>query len=75
MHITREEEKASKITKEATDAWRKEHDIPCTESLLKMIQAEEIQKRERSDTVSTTLSDKPASKRPRYKGIPEPVPE
>ena len=43
MHITiEEEEKALKITKEATDAWREEHDIPCTESLLEMIQAEEI---------------------------------
>jgi len=48
MHITREEEKALKITKEATDAGG-EHDIPCTESLLEMIQAEEIQK-ERDQT-------------------------
>jgi hypothetical protein len=39
MHITREEEKALKITKEFTDAWREEHDIPCTEGLLEMIQA------------------------------------
>jgi len=71
MHITREEEKALKITEEATDAWREEHDIPCTESLLEMIQAEEIQKRERSDTVSTAFSDSHDPKRPQIYSIPE----
>jgi hypothetical protein len=55
MHITREEEKALKIKEEATDAWREEHDIPGTESLLEMMQAEEMQKRGRSDTVSTVF--------------------
>jgi hypothetical protein len=40
-----------------------------------MAMMEDQQKRERSDTVSTTLSDKPASKRPRYEGIPELVPK
>ena len=40
-----------------------------------MAMMEDQQKRERSDIVSTTLPDKHASKRPRYKGIPEPVPE
>ena len=38
-------------------AWREEHDIPGTDSLLELMQAEEIQKRGRSDTVSTVLSD------------------
>jgi hypothetical protein len=64
MHITREEEKALKIKEEATDAWREEHDIPGTESLLEMIQAEEMQK-ERSDTVSTAFSDSHDPKRAR----------
>jgi hypothetical protein len=63
MHITREEEKALKIKKEAAGAWKEEHDIPGTNSLLEMMQAEEIQKRERSDTVSTTFSDSHDSKR------------
>jgi hypothetical protein len=63
MHITREE-KALKMKKEATDAWREEHDLRCTESLLEMVQAEEIQKRGRSDTVSTAFSDRHDQKRP-----------
>jgi hypothetical protein len=38
-NITREEEKALKITEEATHAWREEHDIPDTGS-LELMQAE-----------------------------------
>ena len=71
MHITREEGKALKIQEEAIDAWTEEHDIPGTESLLEMIQAEEIQKRGRSDTVSTTFSDSHEPKRARIYSIPE----
>jgi hypothetical protein len=44
MHITREEEKALGIKEEVTVAWREEHNIPGTESLLEMVQAEEMQK-------------------------------
>ena len=44
MHIRKEEEKALNIEEEATDSWREEHNIPGTESLLKMMQAEEMQK-------------------------------
>jgi hypothetical protein len=45
MHIRKEEEKALNIKEEATDAWREEHNIPGTESLLEMMQvAEEMQK-------------------------------
>ena len=40
MHIRKEEEKALNIKEEATDAWREEHNIPGTESLLEMVQAE-----------------------------------
>ena len=40
MHIRKEEEKALNIEEEATDSWREEHNIPGTESLLKMMQAE-----------------------------------
>jgi hypothetical protein len=35
MHITKEEERALKITEEVTHAWREEHDIPGTEACLK----------------------------------------
>jgi len=38
MNITKEEEKV-------TVAWKEEHNIPGTESLLEMIQAEEMQKK------------------------------
>ena len=38
-NITREEEKALKITEEATHAWREEHDITDTGS-LELMQAE-----------------------------------
>ena len=47
------------------------HDIPGSESLLEMMQAEEIQKRGRSDTVSTTFSDSHDLKRARIYPIPE----
>src|ERR1700729_3909518 len=52
MHSTKEEEKALKITEEVTDTWREENNIPGTESLLEMMQAEDMQKRGRSDPVS-----------------------
>ena len=71
MHITREEEKALGIKEQVTDAWREENNIPGTESLLEMIQAEEMQKRGRSDTVSTAFSDSHDPKRPRIYSIPE----
>jgi hypothetical protein len=57
MHITKEEEKALGIKEDITDAWREEYNIPGTDSLLEMVQAEEMQKRERSDTLPTVLSD------------------
>jgi hypothetical protein len=63
MHITSEEGKALNITEEATDALREEHDLPCTESLLEMVHTQEIQKRRRSDTVSTAISDRHDQKR------------
>ena len=68
MHIKKEGEKALKMTEEVTDAWREEHNIPGTESLL---QAEDMQKRGRSDTVSTAFSDSHDQKRARIYAIPE----
>jgi hypothetical protein len=40
MHIRKEEEKALNINEETTDTWREEHNIPGTEILLEMMQAE-----------------------------------
>ena len=57
MNITREEGKVLWIEEEVTIAWREEHNIPDTESLLELIQAEEMYKRGRSDTVSTVFSN------------------
>ena len=72
MHITREEEeKALGIKEEVTAAWREENDIPGTESLLEMAEAEEMQKRGRSDTVSTVFSDSHDQKRARIYSISE----
>jgi len=73
MFIHKKEEQALGIDKGFTHGWRRENLIPDSDGLMAMM--EDQQKRERSNTVSTTLSDKPVSKKPRYKGIPEPVPE
>ena len=45
MHITKEEKKALGIEEEVTACWREQHDIPGSESLLEMMQAEEAQKK------------------------------
>ena len=71
MHITKEEERALGIKEDITVAWREEHNIPGTESLLEMIQAEEMQKKGRSDTLSTVFSDSHDQKRARIYVIPE----
>ena len=55
MDITRDEEKALWIKEKVTVAWREEQNISGTASLLEMIQAEEMQKGGRSDTVSTVF--------------------
>ena len=73
MFIHTKEEQAVGIDEGYTHGWRRENLIPDSDGLMAMM--EDQQKRERSNTVSTTLSDKPVSKNPRYKGIPEPVPE
>ena len=55
MDITRDEEKALWIKEKVTVAWREEQNIPGTASPLEMIEAEEMQKGGRSDTVSTVF--------------------
>jgi hypothetical protein len=45
-----------------------------SDGFVEIMEDQQKKKKERSDTVSITLSDKPASKKPRYKGIPDPVP-
>ena len=65
MDITRDEEKALGIKEKVTVAWREEQNIPGISSLLEMIQAEEMQKGGRSDTVSTVFSNSHDQKRAR----------
>ena len=57
MDIMRGEEKDLGMKEKVTVAWREEQNIPGTASLLEMIEAEEIQKGGRSDTVSTVISN------------------
>jgi hypothetical protein len=71
MHIRKKEEKAFNIAEKVTDTYRKKNDIPGTESLLEMMEAEEQQKRDRSDTASTAFSDSHVPKRARINSIPE----
>ena len=65
------EEKAFNIAEKATDTYREKNDIPGTESLLEMMEAEEQQKRDRSDTASTAFSDSHVPKRAGIHSIPE----
>ena len=65
INITRDGEKAFGIKEKVTVAWRKEQNIPGTASPLEMIQAEEMQKGGRSDTVSTIFSNSHDLKRAR----------
>jgi hypothetical protein len=69
IFIHKKEEQALGIGEDFTYGQRRSREnlIPDSDGLVAMI--EDQQKRDGSDTVSTTLSDKPVSKRP------EPVPE
>jgi hypothetical protein len=67
MFIHKKEEQALGIEEDFTYGWRRENLIPDSDGLVAMIKDQ--QKRERSETVSTTLSNKPTSKKSRYKGI------
>jgi hypothetical protein len=58
-------EQALGIRQDYTHWWTGKNLIPDSDGLVAMI--EDQQKRERSDTVSTTLADKPASKSPDIK--------
>ena len=74
MFIHKKDEQALGIGQDFTDGWRRENLTLDSDGLVAMIERRSAKERE-SETVSTTLSDKPASKKPRYKGIQEPVPE
>ena len=69
MFIQKEEEMALSIQETVTNSWREQDNIPDSDGFQEMEQ--NVQKRERSDTVSTSHSDSHDPKRHRLGGIPE----
>ena len=68
IFIHKQEENALGIGEDSIEKWRRENNIPDIGLTLMM---EDQQKRGRSDTVSTTLSDSHDGKRAKLMGIPE----
>ena len=69
MFIHKQEENALGIGEDSIEKWRRENNIPDSDVLALMMGDQ--QKRGRSDTVSTTLSDSHDGKRAKLMGIPE----
>ena len=69
IFIHKKEEIALGISEDSIEKWRRENNIPNSDGLALMM--EDQQKRGRSDTVSTTLSDSHNEKRVKLIGIPE----
>jgi hypothetical protein len=69
MFIHKQEENALGIGEDSIEKWRRENNIPDSDVLALMM--EDQQKRGRSDTVSTTLSDSHDTKRAKLTGISE----
>ena len=67
MFIHKAEEQALGIDQNATEKDRRDHQIPDSDGFAI------ISKRSRSETMSTNLSDKHDTNRPKYAGIPEAV--
>ena len=67
MFIHKAEEKALGIDQNATEKYRRDNQIPDSDGFAM------INKRGRSETMSTNLSDKHDTNRPRHTGIPEVV--
>ena len=71
IFITKEEERALGILKQATTRWRRQNNIPDSDGLEPSSQGTQVDKRNRSDTVSTANSDKHDGKRHRLGYIQE----
>ena len=69
IFISKEEERTLGIQEVATNTWREENNIPDSDSFQELLQ--NIQKRDRSDTVSTAFSDSHDPKRYKLGGIQE----
>ena len=67
MFIHKAEEEGLRIDQNATEKYRRDNRIPDSDGFAI------ITKRSRSETMSTNLSDKHDTNRPKYAGIPEAV--
>jgi hypothetical protein len=63
IFITKEEEGALGIQEQATKRWRRQNNIPDSDGFETSPQGPQVDKRNRSDTVSTDNSDKHDGKR------------
>ena len=71
IFITKEEERALGIQEQVTTSWRRQNNIPDSDGFEDYLQGPQIDKRNRSDTVSTANSDKHDGKRHKLGGIQE----
>jgi hypothetical protein len=63
IFITKEEERALGIQEQVTTDWRRQNNIPDSDGFEIYLQGPQVDKRDRSDTVSTANSDKHDGKR------------
>ena len=70
MFIHKAEEEDLGIDHDATERYRRDNQIPDSDGFAMIMPKE---KRSRSETMSTNISDKHDTNRPRYSGIPEAV--
>jgi len=70
MFIHKAEEEALGIDQKATERYRRDNQIPDSDGFAMIMPRD---KRGRSETMSTNLSDKHDTNRPRHAGIPEAV--
>jgi len=63
IFITKEEERALSIQEQVTTSWRRQNNIPDSDGFETHLQGSQVDKRNRSDTVSTANSDKHDGKR------------
>ena len=71
IFITKEEERALGIQEQVTTRWRKQNNIPDSDGFEAYVEGPQIDKRSRSDSVSTANSDKHGGKRHRLGYIQE----
>ena len=71
IFVTKEEERALGIQEQVTTSWRKQNNIPDSDGFEAYLEDPQVDKRNRSDTVSTANSDKHDTKRLNLEDIQE----